>query len=375
MKKSYRNLIIFDTALVIIAILSSLILNILKNFLYMDIFLLILLIIFKYAFGFEKDNHRYIKDIMVNFLIIYLASFIVYYIIGIFIGFVRTDNFLNWYGISNFLVPMAIMIILKEYLRAQILTKCEKSKLLTVYTCIAFIVLDFANTANLKTLTNSYSVFLFIALTVLPIVSNNVACTYIARKIGYKPNIFWLIVAKMYALILPIVPDAGMYIESLIEFLFPFALMHNVYSLFIKRAKDIPISYVKKRVFVEVPALALIVFVLAYFVSGLFRYYAIAVATGSMRPNIEVGDVVIVDQKVDYKDLKVGEVIAYKYNNVVIVHRLTDIAVIGDDYYFYTKGDANNAMDNYIIYPNTIIGRAGLRLPFIGLPTVWLSQL
>ena len=375
MKKSYRNLIIFDTALVIIAILSSLILNILRNFLYMDVFLIIVLIIFKFAFGFEKDNHRYIKDIMLNILIIYLSSFIVYYIIGIFIGFVRTENYLNWYGISNFIIPYALLIILKEYLRGQVLTKSGDSKFLVIYSCIAFIFLDIANTANLMSLTDSYSIFLFFALTILPIISNNVVCTFIARKVGYKPNIFWLLVAKMYTFFVPFVPDTGLYIKSLIEFLFPFALMHNVYTFFIKRAKDIPISYVKKRLYVEVPALAVIVFILAYFVSGFFKYYAIAVATGSMRPNIEVGDVVIVNQRIDYKDLKVGEIIAYKYNNVVIVHRLVDIAVVGDDYYFYTKGDANNVMDNYIIYPNTIVGTVKLRLPFIGLPTVWLSQL
>ena len=375
MKKSYKKLIIFDIILAIILLLNSFILNILGNYLYMDILLVILLIIFKFVFGFEKDRHRYIKDIIINISIIYLASFIIYYIFGIFIGFVRTDNYFTFYGIRVFIIPYIVMIILREYLRGQMLNKTENSKLLTIVTCIMFILLDFSNRFNVSSLNTNYSKFIFLALTLLPIISNNVVCTYIARKVGYKPNILWMLVAGLYEPLLPFIPDVGLYISSLIRFLFPFVLMYNVYSFFEKRAKDIPISYIKKRRYVEIPLLALFIFILAYFVSGFFRYYAIAIATGSMRPNLKVGDVAIVDQHFDYKNLKVGEVIAYKYEGVIIAHRLCDIAVIKDDYYFYTKGDANEDKDNYIIYPDTIVGTVKRKIPYIGLPTVWLNQL
>ena len=375
MKKSYKRLIIFDILVAIILLLNSFMLSILRNFWYMTIFLAILLVVFKYLFGFEKDRHRYIKDIIINMLIIFMISFIIYYIFGIFIGFVKTDNYFNFYGIRTFIIPYILMIILKEYLRSQMVNKAEKSKWLIVATCILFMLIDFANTFNIRSLDTSYNVFIYISLTILPIISNNIVCTYIANKLGPKPNIFWLLIANLYTVVLPIVPNVGLYIESLIEFLFPFILMYNVYSFFAKRDKDIPISYIKKRVYIEIPILAIFVFILAYFVSGFFRFYAIAVATGSMVPKINVGDVVIVDQQIDYKDLKVGEVIAYKYDNIVVVHRLCDIVVIKDDYYFYTKGDANNAMDNYIIYPDTIIGKVEVKVPYIGLPTVWLNQL
>ena len=368
MKKSYQKLIIFDIIITIILLLNSFILNILGNYYYMDIFLVVLMILFKFIFGFEKDRHRYIKDIIIN-------MFIIYYIFGIFIGFYQAESYWGVYGIKTFIFPYIMMIILREFLRSQMLTKTENSKILTFITCILFILLELSSAFRQDSLNNNYNVFIFIAITILPIISNNVACTYIAKKVGYKPNIFWLLIAGLYGVTLPIIPDAGYYIQSLIKFLFPFVLMYNVYSFFQKRDKDIPISYIKKRLYIEIPLLAIIVFTLAYFVSGYFRYYAIAVATGSMTPRINVGDVVIVDQHKDYKDLKVGEVIAYKYENIVIVHRLVDIAVVGDDYYFYTKGDANEAKDNYIIYHDTILGKVDIKIPYIGLPTVWLNQL
>ena len=63
------------------------------------------------------------------------------------------------------------------------------------------------------------------------------------------------------------------------------------------------------------------------------------------------------------------------YDKVVVVHRICDMVVIGDDYYFYTKGDANEKKDNYIIYPDMIIGKVNAKVPYIGLPTVWLKEL
>ena len=375
MKKSYLKLIIFDILLLVFLTLSSFILNILRNYFYTVLFLIGVLIIFRLLFGFEKDRHRFIKDITINILIIYLVSFILYYILGIFIGFVRTDNYWTFTGIKDLILPYITMIILKEFLRYQMVTKSEKSKILKVAILIIFIMIDISYNTNIMKISGKYNAFLYIALTLLPIISNNVACMYIVEKVGYKPNIFWLFVSNMYYIILPIVPNVGLYIESLIRFLFPMILIYNVYTFYLKRSKNIPISYEKKHIYIDIPILAVFVFTLAYFISGYFRYYAIAVATGSMTPKINVGDVVIVDQHIKYQNLKVGEVIAYKYDNVTVVHRIVDIIVVGDDYYFYTKGDANNAKDNYIIYPKTIIGQVNFKLPYVGLPTVWLNDL
>ena len=375
MKKSYKKLIIFDIIIAIFLLLNSFILNILGNYYYIDILLILLLIIFKFAFGYEKGNKRYEKDIMSNILIIYLISFIIYYLFGLLIGFVRSTNYFTWEGISKFIFPYVVMIILKEYLREQVLNKSDGSKLLTVALCIVFILLELTNKLGNTSLNTSYDTFLFIALTVLPIISNNIVSTYIAKKVGFKANVFWLLVAGLYGVLLPITPNVGEYIESLIMFIFPFIIMYNVYSFYNKRDKNVPISYIKKRRYIEIPLVAVFVFTLAYFVSGYFRYYAIAISSGSMTPILGVGDVVIVDKDIDYRNLEVGEIIAYRYDNIIIVHRLCDIVVTGNDYYFYTKGDANKDVDNYIIYPDTIIGKVNAKVPYIGSPTVWINQL
>ena len=230
MKKSYQKLLIFDIILAIVLLLNNFILNILSNYYYMCIFLVLLVIIFKYLFGLEKDRHRYIKDIITNMVIILLISFILYYILGIFIGFYRTQNYLNFYGVRTFILPYVIMIVVREYLRMQMLNKADKSKSLTIMVCLLFILLEVSVRALGSKLNSGYSVFIFVALTLLPIISNNIVATYIAKKVGYKPNIFWLLVIGLYTVVLPIAPNVGMYITCLIEFLFPFILLYNVYK-------------------------------------------------------------------------------------------------------------------------------------------------
>ena len=132
-------------------------------------------------------------------------------------------------------------------------------------------------------------------------------------------------------------------------------------------------SYKKRKseLIYYIPSIIL-VFTLAYFVSGYFRYYAIAVASGSMEDVIYKGDVVIVDQK--YKDFTSTDIIAYKYNDKVVVHRIYKIIDINDSYYIYTKGDANKEYDKYKITKDMIIGVVKFKIPFIGYPTVLLNE-
>lgn len=375
MKKSSSKLLIFDIVLIIILLLNSFILNILNNYTYMAIFIIAITILFKILFGSEKDRHRYAKDIIMNMTIIYLSVFIIYYVFGIFIGFARTDTYYTLYGITTFIIPYIVIIIVKEYLRYQMLNKTEKSKLFLVLNVILFILIDIAYVMNLKSLNTSYNIFIFIAINLLPIISNNIVATYIAKKVGYKPNIYWLLIANLYIVLLPIIPDTGLYIQSLIRLLFPFTLLSNTYKFCKKRDHNIPLSKEKKYGLILLPLMAFLTFILAYYVSGVFRYYAIAIASGSMQPSINKGDVVIIDQEYKVDKLKKGQVIAYKYDGIIVVHRLADIIKIDNKYYIYSKGDANESKDEYIIYENMIMGVVNTRIPYIGLPTVWLSEL
>ena len=94
-----------------------------------------------------------------------------------------------------------------------------------------------------------------------------------------------------------------------------------------------------------------------------------------MSPKIKKGDIVIVDKIKDrYQEIKEKDIIAYEYNGAIIVHRVEKIINLNGIYYFYTKGDANNSIDNYSIDQSMIIGVVRMNIPYIGWPTVWLNE-
>lgn len=100
-----------------------------------------------------------------------------------------------------------------------------------------------------------------------------------------------------------------------------------------------------------------------------FRFYMIM--SGSMEDTIETGDGVI--SKLT-KNIEVGDIIAFKMDNITTVHRITKIYTEGDKKLYKTKGDNNNAEDRGIIKQEDIQGKVVLRLPKVGKIILFLQR-
>lgn len=81
---------------------------------------------------------------------------------------------------------------------------------------------------------------------------------------------------------------------------------------------------------------------------NLFGYTGGAIVSGSMEPNIHVGDYVIVDVNGGYNK---GDVVMFKRGNAYIAHRVMDVF----DDYIITKGD-NNETEDVEIPKDTVVG-------------------
>ena len=375
MKKSYIKLLIFESILCIIFFLNSFVWNILSKH-SINIFLFITVVIFKITFGLEKDRHRFTKDIIMDIIIFLMTYYILFYLFGIITTFAKTGNYYTIKGIVNFIIPVALFIILKEYLRYNMMCKSEGNSLTTCFGIVVFILMDIYKDIYYSQLTTSYEIFKLIALTILPATASNIAFTYITKKVGYKPVILYALVTNLFYYLVPVIPNPSEYLTSVISFILPIILWYRVYKFF-KKEKDEEIDRNdKKRKSFTIIVPLLITIILVYFTSGYFHYWAIAVASGSMSPVINKGDVVIIEKiDKDYSKIKKGDVIAYRYSNVAIVHRVINIVKTNDKYYFYTKGDANKNEDDIIIEEDMIIGLINTKIPLIGIPTVWLNEI
>ena len=373
MKRGYRNLFILELLIFIVLILNSFVTSILSNT-KMILFLLIIIVSFKFFLRFEKDRHRYTKDIIIEEVLFLIIFFLLYYLSGIFLSFAKVDNYYTLKSITHIIIPIIITIFLKEYLRYEMLLKSEGSKFLIAFTTILFIFLDLTNAIYMNLNLKPYDQFLFIAVTVLPTISTNIFCSYVSYKTGYKPVIFYRFVVELFLYLLPIVPNPNPYIYSIIWLFVPLLLCHRIYNFFKKEKDEEIIREYHKRKFGTLILPILITLFLVYITCGYFKYYALAIASGSMTPVINKGDIVIVEKSNDYENMELGQVIAYKHENIIIVHRLVKKIKDGEKYYFYTKGDANEKEDGYVITEDMVVGVVNLKIPYLGLPTVWLNE-
>ena len=89
-----------------------------------------------------------------------------------------------------------------------------------------------------------------------------------------------------------------------------------------------------------------------------FGIGAAVVLSGSMEPELSVGDLLIITEQEEYS---VGDVIVYQDGGMAVTHRI--ISITDDE--VITKGDANNTCDTPITQEQ-IKGEVILAIPFIG---------
>ena len=378
--KSYYTIFLFETVIMFLVILNSFSSS-LSNVYLLPFILLVCDLIFFLVLGSEKSNKRLNKIINFDIFMSSMIILILYYLFGIIIGYAESNNYLTLYGLTVFIIPTILKIVFKEHLRKLLLTKSGNNKFLIMYTTLLFIMIDLLPSLSILKMSNMHDIFLFIALVLLPSITVNISATYINIKVGYMPVIIYLLIFSLYQYIVQIIPNPSEYLKAIIDFVLPIIILFKVRKNVIKYSdenQEIDRNYNKSRIILLITPITLII-VIVYFISGYFKYYALAIASGSMNPVFNRGSVVITEQVNDkydnYNRLKEGEIIAYRTEKSIIVHRLIRIVNIGDETFYYTKGDANEEEDDYLIKKENIIGIVRFKIPYIGYPTVWFSEI
>ena len=89
---------------------------------------------------------------------------------------------------------------------------------------------------------------------------------------------------------------------------------------------------------------------------ALGNVYLFQIATGSMKPVYDIGDIIIVS-KTDASKLEIGDDVTYlgsegEFNNLTITHRIISKRNENGKYYFVTQGVANTGEDPEISEDN-----------------------
>lgn len=310
-------------------------------------------------------------------IIIIMLYFLLTYLSGIYLGFLRNSYSTSLVNVFNNTFYLIIMIVSEELIRAMVANKCTYKKQPLVILTILYILLDIALIFNVSSVNSNFKLFVFICNSCLPIIARNVLCSYLVKRIGYIPGIVFRLVITIYIYVLPIFPDIGYYISSVLGILIPFIIYFSV-SKIINDSERKKISPIRKNLwYIDVPLTIILIFVVAL-VSGVFRYQIMAIASGSMQPVIYRGDAVIFEKFNDEeKDLiNIGDVVVFRHNGKYITHRVINKYVSDEDIFVYqTKGDNNVDMDNFQVATDEVVGVVKMKINYIGFPSLWIQEL
>ena len=229
---------------------------------------------------------------------------------------------------------------------------------------------------NVYDVTTSLGITKMICLVVFPSITKNIFLMYLTLKVGYKTPIIYRIITELNVYLIPIFPDFGEYINVLLKTVLPLAIMARLNNMFnyytIRKIKD---SRYNNRKLILYSIITFILLIIVLLTSGLFKYQALTIGSGSMSPRIEKGDVVIIKSVNDKSLIKKGDILVYNHDNKIIVHRVIKKIVSDDKVSFMTKGDYNNAKDSWVVKESDVIGIVEFRIRWIGMPTVALNEL
>mgnify|MGYP004506864151 FL=1 len=376
MKKSEKKILTVEIILILTFIFNIFVLKNSNQYLIATVLAIALALLYLMV-GFEKDNLKLKRDLLMTTLIYVISYYILTYILGIFFEFLRSPYSLSLVTFLRNVTPVLVFIFAKELLRYEISTKGERNGLLILLSIVLFILVDTSTVLYKYDLTNVSDLVKFLEVSFFPLAAENVMLTYLVMKGGYTSAIAYQVVMKMPVYVVPIVPNINTYIDVIFRIVFPLLLLHSLYGEVsgnkerqLEKARS---NHLAKRIVFSVSVVILVVTV--YLTSGLFTYYAVTIGSGSMIPNLGVGDIVIVRKTKDYESLEVGDILVYNKETKVVVHRITEKNKVDNEYVFRTKGDANDAEDWYDIYEEDIIGTVKAKVKYLGYPTIWVNKL
>ena len=89
------------------------------------------------------------------------------------------------------------------------------------------------------------------------------------------------------------------------------------------------------------------------------------IISGSMKPELEIGDIVIVKETNNY-DLQEGDIISFRQGQSIVTHRISEVLITDNKIRYKTKGDNNNIEDTQMISEKEIEGKVIDKIPSLG---------
>lgn len=300
--------------------------------------------------------------------LVYVISF---YMMGIYFGFYESTVKLSFWSLFHYIIPYIIIIVSSEVIRYIFLS--QKIKITKILTFISMVLIDLVLYINVYNITSLEKLLTVIGYILFASISCNLLYNYIANRFGYKPVIFYRLITVLYCYIVPVIPDVYIFFKSVLRMLYPYLiylLLEYTYS-----KKDKIISYVDKKTrIINTSILFTFVIAITMLVSCQFKYGVLVVGSGSMSGTLNKGDVIVFESYTKQSIAK-DDIIIFEKDDLSVIHRVKKIRFVNGENHYYTKGDANEKMDEGYTTNKQIKGISKFKISYIGYPAIWLRDM
>ena len=340
------------------------------NFLFYGLLFLIFILLFRD----KKLIRNYHKEFSQTVFIISIIYFIIYYILGVIIGYSYNVYSTSFIGILRNIIVIVVPLLFREEVRSRFLF-LNKKKFGIFFITLLFIVLELFS-STFFTYSNNEELFINFFSVFLPIVLENILLTYLAY-IGIRSTVYAYFIPMLISrYFIPITLDVDWFFALLFQLILVVVIFYVSFNEYLWKEKRI-YSYKTNKTNSVIYLFGVVLIVsFGLFVAGVFKYRPVAILTYSMEPIFTRGDAVIVEKLDDEEKnkLKKGDIIQYQVDKTVVIHRIIKVKKEDNKKVYILKGDNNNAKDPKPVYMEQIMGKVLFSIPKVGYPSVWLSE-
>jgi signal peptidase I len=366
-------------ALLVYGILANFIFTTKLNFWYLYIinpfFYIVIAIILRALLGTEiRNKNNKIANKSKEYSVMGAMAYIIMsLLLGLIVTFGKNPYSTTLKGFGINLWMTGSVVIAKEYIRYKLINNVyekEKTKV-AIFITIVYVFIDINISRYLYGDITVIYIFKQVFQTLIPAIVKNALFSYIAINADFRASIIYQMGINLYLWSSPILPNLNWMTASILDVSTPIILFMYIQYLKTKNSlyktrEDLIRSDPKNAIpFVITVVLAI------WFAVGLFPIKPVAIASGSMEPEIDVGDVAII-KKCNANDISVGDVIEYQMEGYTVVHRVIEKKQKNGEYFFKTKGDNNTTADNDEVNEDQLIGKCIFKVKYLGYPAVWL---
>ena len=304
--------------------------------------------------------------------VITVVYLMLYYLSGLKFGFVHNTYALKMQYFLARALPIAVIIFFSEVYRH--VMRAQEDKAADILAYVACVLTEMIACATASVAISSFDHFMnLVAETMIPAIVANLLYHYLTPRYGIYSCIIYRATTTLYIYFIPVLPVLAKSLTSFISMVVPAGIFLFIYGMYEKKRRYALIKKSKLTVPITVLAIAVMLSTVML-ISNQFRYGLLVIVTESMTGELNKGDAAIFE-RYDDQIIEEGQVIVFKRNQSMIVHRVDEIQIINGRKRYYTKGDANDGRDADFRYDSDIVGIVEHKIPYIGFPTIWMRSL